>query len=235
MQPPFTLEEFLGVFARYNLAVWPLQVGLYAVAALLVALAARPSRRSGRWIAGLLAALWAWMGIVYHWAYFARINPAAYLFGGLFVLQALAFVAAGVRGQLRFRVRRDASAVAGAALIAYALVLYPLLGARAGHAFPNGPTFGLPCPTTIFTLGLLLWTVGRVPPWLLAVPVAWSLLGSTAALRFGIAEDHALPVAGVVAAFLILRRNHRLRRGATGEARLAGSGAASPAGIEPGG
>lgn len=79
MQPPFTLEEFLGVFARYNLAVWPLQVGLYAVAALLVALAARPSRRSGRWIAGLLAALWAWMGIVYHWAYFARINPAAYL------------------------------------------------------------------------------------------------------------------------------------------------------------
>ncbi len=27
----------------------------------------------------MLALFWAWMGVVYHWAFFARINPAAFL------------------------------------------------------------------------------------------------------------------------------------------------------------
>lgn len=46
-------------------------------------------------------------------------------------------------------------ALAGIALIADALVLYPVWSAYSGHSYPETATFGLPCPTTIFTIGVL--------------------------------------------------------------------------------
>jgi hypothetical protein len=76
-------------------------------------------------------------------------------------------------------------------------VAYPLLGYAAGHRYPATPTFGLPCPTTIFTLGLLLWADRPMPRWLLAVPIAWSALGASAALQLGVPEDLGLVAAGV--------------------------------------
>jgi hypothetical protein len=38
---PFTPQQFFEVFARYNAAVWPAQIGLNAVALACVALAFR--------------------------------------------------------------------------------------------------------------------------------------------------------------------------------------------------
>ncbi len=211
MEPPFTVEQFLDSIARYNQAIWPLHFVFYAMAAALVALAVRASRSRDRWISGSLGFLWAWMGIVYHWGFFAPVNKAAYVFGGLFIVQAIAFIAAGVRRQrLSFRFQADQYGIVGVVLIAYALVLYPVVGALAGHAYPNGPTFGLPCPTTIVTFGLLLWTDRRVPVWLLVIPALWSVVGFTAALLFGIVEDVGLLAAGVVGTSLILFRNSHL-------------------------
>ena len=214
MRPPFTVDEFLGAFVRYNEAVWPAQIAFYVVAGVLVLLAVRPSRRSTQWITGLLALLWAWMGVVYHWGYFARINTAAYLFGAVFLLQAAAFVFAGVRRErIAFRFVPDGQGLLGAALVAYALIVYPIIGSLAGHGYPIGPTFGLPCPTTIATLGILLWVSGSVPTWLLVIPAAWSLLGASAAFRFGIVEDFGLLAAGIVTVVAIRRREHRRRLG----------------------
>lgn len=207
---PFTTEQFFEVFLRYNLGTAPAPVVLYLVAAFLVALALRDDRGSDRWIAGILAFLWAWMGLVYHWGYFADINPAAWLFGALFVLQAVAFLWAGVaHDHLAFRFRADANGLTGAALILYGLAVYPVLGALAGHGFPEGPTFGLPCPTTIVTFGLLLWTTRRVPVRVLVIPALWSLLGASAALQLGVREDLGLLVAGVLGTVLVLARNRR--------------------------
>ncbi|HEV2124378.1 MAG TPA: DUF6064 family protein [Chloroflexota bacterium] len=78
MSIPSTTEQFLEVFARYNQAAWPMQVALYVLALVIVGLA---WRRSGRWVFPLLAALWTWMGLVYHWIFFTAINPAACAFG----------------------------------------------------------------------------------------------------------------------------------------------------------
>lgn len=60
--------------------------------------------------------------------------------------------------------------------------LYPLIGLIVTHPYPETPSFGVaPCPTTIFTLGLLL-LVRHPRPWLLAaVPLLWSVLGGSAA------------------------------------------------------
>lgn len=72
----------------------------------------------------------------------------------------------------------------------------------AGHGWPRAPVFGVaPCPTTIFTLALLL--ASRTPLVVAAIPVLWALVGTTAAVLLGVPEDLGLLVA--VAAFLLLR------------------------------
>lgn len=94
----------------------------------------------------------------------------------------------------------------GGVFVLYGVVLYPILGAAAGRDVTATITIGLPCPTTIYTFGLLLWTAERVSRWLLVVPLAWSLLGASAAWLFGVTEDAALPIVGVVGTILLLTR-----------------------------
>lgn len=208
MNIPFTTEQFLEVFARYNQAVWPMQVLLHVVALAAIGLA---WRSSGRWVLLLLAALWAWMAIVYHWGFFTAINPAAWAFGAFFLVEALLLLLAGLRGAPpSFVIRPDLFGITGAVLVAFALVVYPLLGRALGHVYPASPTFGLPCPTTIFTLGIFLWVERPLPLRLLVIPALWSVVGFSAALALSITQDYGLLVAGVVTTLMI---GWRARRG----------------------
>jgi len=196
---PFTPEQFFAVFARYNKAVWPMQVVFYAIAILILALLYSGRVWASRQIAKLLATLWAWMAIAYHFIHFATINSAAWAFGAAFLLGAFAFVWFGVvKDRLVFQPVAGVRGIAGAALIVFALVLYPVIGYFLGHRYPAAPTFGLPCPTTIFTLGLLLFAAHPVPRSVFVVPVLWAAVGSLAAFRLGVLEDLALLVAGVL-------------------------------------
>ncbi|HET9708511.1 MAG TPA: DUF6064 family protein [Gemmatimonadales bacterium] len=210
MNLPFDAAEFFAVFARYNGAVWPAQLLLLCTGVFAVALAIRPRSWSDRMVSAILAVLWIWMGAVYHIGFFRAINPAATLFGASFVLQGIALIVAGVFSrQLRFRFRPTLRGVVGALLLTYAFLAYPLLAYLLGHRYPATPTFGLPCPTTIFTLGLLLWTEQRVPTFLMVIPIAWSLVGTSAALQLGVQEDLGLVVAGVLTGLLrFLPRTH---------------------------
>jgi hypothetical protein len=206
MSVPFTVEQFFDVFARYNLAIWPLQVVAYALGLAAVALALRPTPWSGRLIAAVLAALWPWMGVVYHGLYFSAINPVAPIFGAFFVAQAALVAWLGVaRPHLSFRPRRDLAGWVGGLIILYAAVGYPLLGLALGHQYPRAPLFGVaPCPTTIFTFGLLLWATGRGSRALLVIPLLWAVVATSAALALEVSEDFGLPVAGLAATALLL-------------------------------
>jgi hypothetical protein len=79
------------------------------------------------------------------------------------------------------------------------------------HVYPAQPTFGLPCPTTIFTVGMFVWLKPKAPWWLLIVPLLWSGIGMTAVVYFGVLEDAMLPIATISAAVLILIKNRRER------------------------
>lgn len=195
---PFTQEQFFGVFRDYNVAVWPLQWLLDSLAVVAVVVAAHGKHAK---IANLiLAGLWAWMAIVYHLAFFAAINRAAVWFGVAFLGEALLILWLGVvRDDIRFRARRDFETLLGFVLITYALVLYPSLGHLLGQRYPAIPTFGLPCPTTIFTFGLLLWAVPPLPLAVVGIPALWSLLGLSAAVSLGVPEDYGLLIAAVIA------------------------------------
>ena len=82
--------------------------------------------------------------------------------------------------------------------IVYALLIYELLGCWAGHGLMAGPLFGVaPCPTTIFTIGMLLLARGGWVVWLSIIPLLWSLVGLAAALQLGIPEDFGLPRASI--------------------------------------
>ena len=207
---PFSVAEFFGVFTAYNTAVWPAQAVLLVTALASLHAAVQRPRRAGVIVGMLLAGLWIWMGAVYHIGFFTAINPAAYAFGVLFVAQGALFAWAALGGRLSFSPRRDASGVLGTAFIGYALILYPVLGVLGGHAYPAAPTFGAPCPTTIFTFGLLLWADRPLPLRLLVVPFAWVLVGGSAFWIFGVVEDAVLPLAGILGTIMIIRRNGRL-------------------------
>jgi hypothetical protein len=209
---PFTVEQFFGVFRQYNDAVWPAQVVAVIDAFVAVGAALRGGRRANRIVAVVLAALWLWMGAVYHLQFFRQINPAAVVFGVAFLIQAALFVWLGVvRDRLAFDPRLDVAGVLGSMLIVYSLAVYPMLGNALGHSYPASPSFGLPCPTTIFTLGLLLWARPRVPIALLVVPLTWAVIGTVAAVQLGVEEDFGLAASALLSLPLLFRHRRQLQ------------------------
>lgn len=211
MDLPFTADAFLDLFREYNTAIWPAPVIAYLLGFTAVALALRKRPASGRTILAILALFWIWMGAVYHLMFFSAINRAALLFGGLFIAQGILFLIAGLgRRPPGFGFSGDAYGAAGSLFILYAVLIYPVLGTLLGHGYPYAPMFGVaPCPTTIFTFGILLWVKNSIPAWLLIIPLLWSFVGFSAALNLGMREDFGLLVAGLAGASLLLYRNRR--------------------------
>lgn len=201
---PFTEQQFLAVFSSYNAAMYPAQLVLPAMAVLLLlflVLSGRDGLLSvsvSRVAAVVLALLWTWTGAVYHLQFFATINPAARVFGFAFIVQGLLFM-------LGFAWRRPARAldlsstrgVIGILLCVYALIVYPLLNKVTGIGFLDGPPFGAPCPTTIYTLGVML-LLRPVHPLLWLIPLAWSAIGGSAAVLLGVLPDYGLIAAGLL-------------------------------------
>jgi hypothetical protein len=207
------VEQFLGVFERYNLAVWPMQIVLLLLAVMAIGFAlTRKTAYSNKIITSILSLFWLWTGVAYHIAHFASVNKVAYIFGGLFLVQGFLFLWNGVlKSKLYFRFYRDKFGITGLVFIAYAILIYPVLGYVFGHGYPRSPTFGVPCPTTIFTFGMLLWTDEKLPKYLLIIPLLWSIIGFTAAWNLGMWEDSGLLVAGVLSTAMIFIRDRKQR------------------------
>jgi len=214
MKLPFTLAQFLGVFEKYNLAIWPMQVIVYFLGIAGLILAIKKNRYSDRVIAAILSFFWLWMGIVYHLMFFSDINKVARVFGMLFIAQGVLFLAAGViTTRISFRFKSNVYSFVGIIFILYAMIVYPIIGYLLGHGYPRSPGFGIaPCPTTIFTLGLLLWTDKRVPKYLLFIPLIWSLIGFYAAIALSIKEDIGLLIAGLAGTLLVLIRDKKIAK-----------------------
>jgi hypothetical protein len=199
MNLPFTPEEFFAVFVRYNQSVWPAQLVLNAAALLAAAMLFRSGVMANRTISLILALFWGWMSTAYHFMFFTRINPVAWLFGLVFLAGGAAFLWLGIiRPRLRFGAVGGSRGALGWLFVVFALAIYPAIGYALGHRYPAAPTFGLPCPTTIFTIGLLLFAEPPAPRAVFIVPLLWTAVGSLAAFWLGVFEDLALVVAGVI-------------------------------------
>jgi hypothetical protein len=205
MQLPFTAEQFFAIISLYNNTVWPAQVFLVLLAALVIVFIALGRSWSGVAVSAILASLWIWLGAAYHLAFFSRINTLAYSFGTLSIAGGLLFAWHGViQRRIEFAFHKNFRTGCGMALLAFGLVAYPVWATLTGHGYPELPTFGLPCPTTIFTIGVLALASGKALRAVLAVPILWSLVGSQAAFLLDVEPDFGLLVAGVAAVDLFI-------------------------------
>ncbi len=203
MKLPFTIEQFLGVFITYNNSIWPGQLLLIALALGVILTSIRKFRLSDRFISSSLAFLWFWTGIVYHITFFSAINPAALIFGAGCILQGILFVWVAFQNKISYSADTQWRGLLGGILLLYSLIIYPGLGYIFGHIYPASPTFGAPCPTTIFTFGILLWSK-RLPRYILIIPAIWSLIGFSAALTMSIYEDVGLLISGVLSVVVLV-------------------------------
>lgn len=192
---PFSQDAFFDLFATYNETIWPLHIFAFIAGLICVLAILRPSKTSTMAICILLAAIWLINGVGYHLLHFYRINPAANLFGALFVFEALVIASVPLFApNLQFSFRKDLKSFLAFTLIVFAVLLYPALSFLAGHFYPRMPVFGVaPCPTVIFTIGILLtggdWRTVRL---LMIAPIIWALVGGTAAFLLGVPQDFSL-------------------------------------------
>lgn len=208
MLPSFTIAEFLSMMSRYNSTFWPLQLVAYALGCAAVVLAFRSTPRSSGIISTILALFWLWVGVIFNWVYFRPLYSMAIAFVVLFAIEAGLLVFTGVfRQSLSFRLRADARGVVGALLVLYGMVGYPVIEYLLGRGYPSLLPFGLaPCPLTVFTLGLFLWTDRRLPWYVLVIPFLYSLSG-VLPVSLGIVEDIGLVAGGLAATCMILYRD----------------------------
>ena len=197
MELPFTPDQFFSVFAEYNEAFWLVVVALWFATIGALVLVWRYPERWSAMLSWFLGALWLWNAIAYHAFLFTRINPAAWIFSALFAVQAALFLRAGQQRRPMYLSSTGARQGVGLALAAYSLA-YPFLTIAFGHDYPATPTFGVPCPTTILTIGVLLTVRDRVPLSLSVDPILWGFIGGSAAALLRVQTDYVLLAGGVL-------------------------------------
>ena len=211
MNLPFTAEEFFEVFAKYNNAVYPIQI-IFALAAffiLLVIFKRFTKLYSLTWL--ILALFWAWVGVVYHIKFFSPINPVAKVFGVLFIVESILLTYYGaIKKKIEFDYKPGVNIYIGIFLLTYSLLIYPLITIATGHSYPSLPTFGVPCPTTIYTIGLFFLTnLSATPKKLFIIPILWSLIATTAAVKLYVYADIVLIVSSLLLIISLLTGKNR--------------------------
>jgi len=203
----FNIEEFLMVLERYNLSIWPLQIIAWLLGIVALFFLIRKTKYSSQIILGVLALYWFWNGIVFCPIFWAPTYKYAYLFAAFCIIQGFLFMTGIFRPNISFGAGKNLFSVTGILFVVYAMAGYQLVGYFKGHIYPSFFPFGLvPCPTTIFTFGILLMTDKKLPKYYLFIPLVTSIMGVLAVYK-GVLEDIGLIVAGIAGTFMIILRD----------------------------
>jgi hypothetical protein len=206
METPFTTEQFFGVFERYNSSIFPIQWIIIVLGIVAVFLIHSRKNIKNNLIAGFLGFLWLWTAIVYHLSFFTAINKAAYFFGGIFIIQGVFFIVELFRKKLEFSFTGRVREYLGYFFILFGLIIYPIISYFLEVSFVKTISLGLPCPTTILTFGFLMITTNKLSKYLLIIPTIWAIIGTGAAVNFGVYQDYVMLIAAVVADIYLIKR-----------------------------
>lgn len=210
MNPPFTIQQFFEIFEKYNSTVFPFQLIIFIFGLAAVLMVHSSKNIKNKVITGILGFFWLWIGAVYHIAFFVSINKAAYAFGGLFIIQGLLFLMELFRRKLEFNFSQCIREYIGYFFIVFGLIIYPIVSYFLEGSFARTISLGLPCPTTILTFGFLLLTNERFPKYLLIIPTLWAIIGTGAAINFGIYQDYIMLISAIVANIYLIKRKKRI-------------------------
>jgi hypothetical protein len=206
MKTPFTTDQFFEIFERYNTALFPVQVIILILGVVALVLLHSKKALRNKYIGGLLGILWLWTGLVYHITFFSTINPAANAFGGIFILQGVFFFIELFRDRMNFSIEKQSKDYTGYFFIIFGLILYPLISFWLADNVSHTISLGLPCPTTIVTFGFLMLTQRNFSKYLLIIPTIWAVIGTGAAVNFGVYQDYVMLLSAVVANIYLFRR-----------------------------
>ena len=158
-------------------------------------------------IGGYIGVLWIWIGIAYHIGYFTLINPAAYIFGILFILQGLFTLFETFRGQkLQFKIDGGIIDYFAYFILFFAIIIYPILLYFLENSIYTTITLGLPCPSTILTFGFFMLSTRSFTKYLLIIPGIWTIIGTSAAFNFGVYPDYMMLITAIVSTVYLLSR-----------------------------
>ena len=211
---PFTLQEFFNMIASYNTAYWPLPLVTYALGILAAILAWLKSDYASKTAASILALFWLWTGIVFYGFWMSQLSRSSFVFSVLFVIQAVLLVWAGVmQRNLSFNARADIYGLIGGLAILYGMAGYPVIEFFLNRGYPQTLILGMaPCPTTVFTLGMLMWSDSPTPRRVLVIPVSYAIVGGAMVAAQGIVEDLGMLTVGLLAVIMILNRNRTIEQ-----------------------
>ena len=205
MKPPFTTEQFLSVFEKYNSTVFPFQWVIILLGIVALLLIHSNHYLKNQLIGSFLGLLWIWMGLVYHILFFTAINKLAFVFGAAFIVQGLLILINTFRNdKLIFIFSSQTKHYFGYFFILFGLIIYPILSYFIQGSFNRTIALGLPCPSTIFTFGFLMMMGNKFPQYLLIIPSLWAMVGVGAAIQFGVYQDFAMPITAIIAGTIII-------------------------------
>lgn len=207
-----TLDVLMDAFARYNQAIFPLQIFGFLLSFVALYYAFRKTRTSDWVIIGILIYFYIWNAFAF-WlpAALDGFTPA-YVFIAIFVFEAGYLLYAGIEKTLSFHYQHTTYGIVGLVLVVFGLVIYPLIGLLIGRQYPEwifSPMF--PCPMNIWAMGMLLLTDKPLPRCLVMVPFLWGIMGFLW-VTAGLSEDIILVFANITGAVVLWSRDLRYEK-----------------------
>lgn len=207
MKLPFTIEQFFNVIEKYNLLLFPFQLIILILGIGCIYFLHSRFLVKDKLIGIYISVLWIWIGIAYHFAFFTVINKAAFLFGGVFVIQGLLTLFYTFRkDKLNFSFSLKPKNYLGYFFILYGLIFYPIISFFVEGSIEKTISIGLPCPSTIFTFGFFILASNKFPKCLLIIPSLWAIVGLSAAINIGVIQDIMIIIAAITADILLIKR-----------------------------
>ena len=181
----------------------------YALCIIAILSSLRKSKYSSRVVTSVLVMFWLWTGVVFNGLVFSEISPRAVIFAPVFVVEGLLLVFYGFcKDALIFRARTDLIGAMGWVAILYGLSGYPLIASLFGRGYPQSLVVGLaPCPTVVFTLGLLFWSERRLIKAVLAIPLFYALVGGAIISSKGVVEDLGMLIIAMAMIGVVIYRD----------------------------
>jgi len=189
-------EVFFNNVSTYNVSIFPMQIITLVVAVILTYLLfVKPSTIVSKLIKIYLSFTFVWFALMFPFEGVFKI-----IFGLVHIVIAILFFIDIFTAKIEFKFpETSGKRYFMFFLIFSAFALYPLIEYMSGHLYPKILLFGVaPCPTTIFSLALLIGAVpkvGKIIFILLIFPAIFS--GLSTPIMLGLWADLLLLFTGV--------------------------------------
>ena len=189
-------EVFFNNVSAYNVSIFPMQIITLVIAVILTCLLfVRPSTIVSKLIKIYLSFTFVWFVLMFPFEGVFKIG-----FGLVHIVIAILFFIDIFTAKIEFKFpETSGKRYFMLFLIFSAFALYPLIEYMSGHLYPKILLFGVaPCPTTIFSLALLIGAVPKVGK-LIFILLIFSAISSglSAPIMLGVWADLLLLVSGI--------------------------------------